>query len=134
MRGDIINRAIDRLAPELAAIPHGDTGVPLEYPFSMQWLGGLATSFKRRQFPSSSPAPHATQGPWPNHVELVRSHEFVRETLDEHESLIRQLPFLSWEGVNERYEAHTEGANNVPALYTLVTFLDMPVAKGKVTA
>ncbi|WP_312911151.1 asparagine synthase-related protein [Natronosalvus caseinilyticus] len=129
VRGNLINRAIDRLSPELAAIPHGETGVALKHPFEVHWLGSLATSFKRNQLPSSTPSARSTHGPWPNHAELIRSHPFVRETIDEHEPLIRALPFLSWEKVNECYEAHLLGENNVSALYTLITFLEMPVTK-----
>ncbi|NKE36574.1 asparagine synthase [Natronococcus sp. JC468] len=133
LRGNLINRAIDRLSPDLAAIPHGDTGVGLKHPFQLHWLGSLATSFKRSHLPSSTPGSYTTQGPWPNHADLIRSHSFIRETIDENESLIRELPFLDWESVNECYNAHLAGANNLADLYTLVTFLNTPIAQQAVS-
>lgn len=129
VRGNLINSAVDRLSPELAAIPHSDTGVPLKHPFALHWLGTLASSFQQRHFPVRTPNAHSTHGPWPNHEELVRTHPFVRETLDDHEQLIRELPFLSWEAVNDCYGDHMAGENHLQALYTLVTFLNMPVTQ-----
>lgn len=129
VRGNLINRAIAQLSPELAAIPHGNTNVPLKHPFGLHWLGELGTSFIRRHVSSSPAGGHWTHGPWSNHAELIRSHDFVRETLDDHEPLIRRLPFLSWDGVNECYDAHLAGENKLSELYTLVTFLNMPVTE-----
>lgn len=127
LRGNLIGGAIKHLDPALARIPHGNTSVPLSFPFALQKFGEITTAFKRRHLSKSFDEPHWTAGPWTNHAELIRSHEFVRETIDEHEDLIKSLPFLSWAGVNECYQAHLDGANNVAALYTLVTFLQMPV-------
>lgn len=132
LRGNLINRAVELLAPDLADIPHGYTGVPLKYPFAVHWLGTLGSEFKRRHFPDPTPNEHSTQGPWSNHAELIRTQPFVRETLDEHEQLVRELPFLSWEAVNECYESHLAGENNLQELYTLVTFLNMPATRRSV--
>ncbi|MDL5360428.1 asparagine synthase-related protein [Halalkalicoccus sp. NIPERK01] len=129
LRGNLIGEAIEYLDPDLAAIPHGSTNVPLSYPPAIQQAGRIATAFKRRHFPEPIDEPHWTAGPWTNHSELIRSQGFVRETIDEHEELIRALPFLSWEGVNECYQAHLDGADNLAALYTLVTFLRMPLTR-----
>ena len=46
---------------------------------------------------------------------------------EDHEERIRELPFLSWEGVNECYDAHLAGENRMGPLYALVTFLEMPL-------
>lgn len=129
VRGNLIDRAINQLRPELADIPHASTDVPLTEPFALQWVGELATSFKDRHTSSAPTEDHWTHGPWPNHGALIRSHEFIRETLDEHEHTIRRLPFLSWEGVNECYAEHMDGQNKWGALYTLATFLNMPVVQ-----
>lgn len=127
VRGNLIGGALERLDPELAGIPHGNTNVPLSYPFPAQKLGGIATAFKRRHLSRPFERDHWTAGPWPNHAELIRSHGFVRETIDAHEEYIRSMPFLSWPGVNECDDEHVNGANNMAALYTLVTFLEMPL-------
>lgn len=127
LRGNLIGEAVERLDPALAEIPHGSTNVPLSSPFALQQFGRIATAFKRQHLSGTFDESHWTAGPWPNHSELIRSHGFVRETIDEHEGLIRSLPFLSWSGVNECYRAHLDGEGNLAALYTLVTFLRMPV-------
>lgn len=129
LRGNLIGGAIEHLAPSLAKLPHGATNVPLTSSSLSQWLGSLVTGFKHRHLSRSLAAPYWTQGPWPNHNELIRSHEFIRETLTAHEELIRALPFLTWSGINECYQAHLNGENNLAALYTLATFLQMPVVQ-----
>jgi asparagine synthase (glutamine-hydrolysing) len=127
LRGNLIDAATRRLAPELADIPHGGGVVPINYPFALQRAGELATGFAQRHLLPDPAEPHWTYGPWPDHSELIRSHEFVRETIDDNEELIRSLPFLSWDGANECYEAHLDGEERMGPLYTLVTFLEMPV-------
>ncbi len=129
LRGNLIGEAIEHLDPVLAAIPHGSTNVSLSYPSALQEFGRIVTAFERRHLSKPFDEPHWTAGPWTNHPELIRSHGFVRETIDEHEELIRSLPFLSWEGVNECYQGHLDGEDNLAALYTLVTFLRMPVTR-----
>lgn len=129
LRGNLVAGAIERLAPVLADIPHGATNVPLKHSFPGQWLGRLATGFARRHVSRSLPEPHWTRGPWPDHNELIASHGFIRETLSEGEALVRSLPFLRWSGVEECYRAHLNGEDNLAALYTLATFLRMPVVE-----
>ena len=127
LRGDLINEATRRLEPALAEIPHGSGVVPIRHPFALQRIGELATGFVQEHLMGDPAEPHWTRGPWPDHPELIRTHGFVRETLDEREGMVRSLPFLSWEGVNECYEAHVAGEERLGPLYSLVTFLEMPV-------
>lgn len=127
LRGDLINEATRRLAPPLAEYAHGRGIVPIRYPFLVQRVGELATEFAQDRFADDLEEPHWEHGPWPDHHELIREHEFVRETLDKHEDTIRSLPFLSWSGTNECYEAHLAGEDRLGPLYTLSTFLEMPV-------
>ncbi|SFL04525.1 asparagine synthase (glutamine-hydrolysing) [Halogranum rubrum] len=127
LRGDLINRATRRLSPELAEIPHGRGLVPIRYPFAAQWSSELARDFVGRHLRSPGDRVHQSDGPWTDHNELVRDHPFVRETIDANEERIRSLPFLSWEGVQACYRAHERGENRMKSLYTLVTFLQMPL-------
>lgn len=129
LRGDLINGAIERLAPSLAEIPHGSGMVPIRYPFALQWLGELTTQFSQRHLQGSPEQPYWTRGPWTDHSELIRTHEFVRDTLEDHEDTIRELPFLRWENVENCYENHRAGDERMRELYTLVTFLNMPVVE-----
>ena len=122
LRRNVVNRAIERLDPELAAIPHAGTRAPLS-------RSPLVHAARRRvpfPRPDRPPRPYLTQGSWTNHEELIRTHGFVREVIDRNERRIRELPFLEWEKVVECYEAHLDGVNNTAELYALVTFLSMP--------
>lgn len=128
-RGNLIGRAIEMLDSDLAAIPHASTGTSLSSPFPVQWAGEVATAFKRRYVDRSPAKAHWTHGAWPDHNELIRTHPFVRDTLEEHESTIRALPFLDAAGVDRCYEEHLDGGANLGPLYTLATFLNMPVTQ-----
>lgn len=127
LRGDLINGATRLLAPALSDLPHAKGAVPVRYPYPFQRLGELAAQFGQRHLRADPRHPHWTHGPWTDHAELIRSHDFVRETLDEHRETIRSLPFLRWDGVERTYEAHRNGEDRMKELYTLSTFLRMPV-------
>lgn len=129
LRGGLVGAAVERLAPDLAALPHANTGVGLSRPFAAQWLGGIATGFAERYLADPPSEPHWTSGPWPDHGDLIRTHDFVRETIEENDDLIRALPFLDADGVGACYQQHLDGAHNLAALYSLVTFLEMPVVR-----
>lgn len=129
LRGGLVGAAVKRLAPDLAAIPHANSGVGLSRPFAAQWLGRIATGFAERYLADPPAESHWTSGPWPDHGDLIRTNDFVRETLEEHEDLIRALPFLDVDGVAACYQDHLDGAHNLAALYSLVTFLEMPVVQ-----
>jgi asparagine synthase (glutamine-hydrolysing) len=126
LRGDLINRATERLSPELADIPHGRGLVPIDSPFAVQWASELVRDFTKRHRPRAESV-HRSDGPWSDHNELVRDHPFVRQVIEDNEKRIKSLPFLSWEGVQECYRSHERGADRMKALYTLVTFLQMPL-------
>ncbi|SEO39377.1 asparagine synthase (glutamine-hydrolysing) [Halogranum amylolyticum] len=127
VRGNLINRATKLLCPELADLPHGRSLVPVHYPFVLQWATELGRDFVGRHLGGDNDQSHWSDGPWTNHGELVRQHPFVREVIDDNEERIRALPFLSWEGVQQCYRAHERGEDRMKDLYTLVTFLQMPL-------
>jgi asparagine synthase (glutamine-hydrolysing) len=58
LRGDLVNRAIRRLAPSLADYPHGSGVVPVRYPFTAQRVGELATEFVQKHLLSDPEKPH----------------------------------------------------------------------------
>jgi asparagine synthase (glutamine-hydrolysing) len=130
VRRNLIGAAIERLAPDLAAIPHPETGVPLDYPFPIDQLSWYATELWRLAGRSEAP-PRRDLGhdPWEPHAEVIRVREFVEEALARHEPTIRSLPFLDWDGVRTCYDAHLAGEDHTTALYMLVTFLEMPLTK-----
>lgn len=130
VRRDLISAAVERLAPELAAIPHPDSGTPLHYPFPLDWVSTYTKSFWRKFVRDDDPPrPDLGHGQWQPHSELIRLHDFVGETIADHEETIRALPFLDLDGVRECYREHRQGADHEQELYTLVTFLEMPLTQ-----
>jgi asparagine synthase (glutamine-hydrolysing) len=128
LRRNLIKQAVARLDPELAAIPHASTGVSLSQSFSRQYLGRKATAFRRKYLPfDSPPKEYLEHGPWRNRAEFAGQKDFVMDRIRANEATVRVLPFLDWEGVQETYETHLRGENRTAELYTLLTFLEMPV-------
>lgn len=101
--------------------------MPIRSPFGLQRLGEIPTQFAHRHLWTVPEQPHWTYGPWTDHSELIRFHDYIRNTLDDHKDTIRELPFLEWDGVERCYEAHQAGEDRMKELYTLSTFLQMPV-------
>ncbi|MEF8863319.1 MAG: asparagine synthase-related protein [Haloarculaceae archaeon] len=135
IRRNLINELTRRLDEDLAAIPHSSTGVPLGRSFPADFI---QTKLNRLLWKSllrePSPEEYMTHGPWPDMAELIRSHGFVREALEEKGPLIDALPFLDREGAHRCYQDHLEGADNHFELYTLLSFLHMPIVEQMTTA
>jgi len=132
LRRNIVNRAVERLDPALAAIPYANTGLPLGHPFAAHFVADAFRRLGRKYLPFDtvrSPVPYARRGSWPQNAELLRHHPLVEETLAEKADLIRRLPFLDEAAIRELHREHLEGANNMSELYTLLTFLHMPVTE-----
>ena len=129
VRRDLIHRIVSDLDPDLASIPHAHTGIPLQYPFPVQYVGGNLNQFRWKHFADDGPAPHLDQGPWPNRAEIVRRSSFTLETIRENEALLKRLPLLDFDGALECYRRHVNGENNQPLLYSLLTLLEMPVTE-----
>lgn len=120
-RRNLVNDALTRLAPDLAAVPHPETGIGLQHPWVMEYLLTYVTGLRDELFASD---PHP--GPWTNRAVAIRESDFVIETIRRHESTIRDCPFLDYDGIVECYREHLAGADRMPALYPLVTILEAP--------
>jgi asparagine synthase (glutamine-hydrolysing) len=130
LRRNVVHRALERLAPDLAELPHGESRVPLDYPHYGYSFAEKTVALWKRHFESDwSPESHFTQGPWTDIEEFLRSGDFVEETLADNERLLDQFPFLDCDGVETCYRDHLDGANNTNELYTLMTFLELPVTE-----
>jgi asparagine synthase (glutamine-hydrolysing) len=132
LRRNIVNQAVKRLDPALADIPYANTGVPLGYPFPVHYAVDRLQRFRRRTLPSvarPTPAPHYTHGSWPDSAEVLRRQSLLEDTLERRADLIRRLPFLDEEAIRECYREHLDGADNSAELFTLLTFLEMPVTE-----
>lgn len=130
LRRNVVNRALERLAPNLAELPHGESRVPLDYPHPAYFLAENAVAFWRRHVRSDRRSePHLTEGPWTDVGELLRTDGEAVERLDDCGDLVARLPFLSRSGVEECYRNHLAGADNTTELYTLLTLLELPVTE-----
>jgi asparagine synthase (glutamine-hydrolysing) len=130
LRHNLVNAAIERIEPTLAEIPHAHTGIPLKYPFIVDYLGkNLHGLWWKHIGDDGGPEPYLDHTPWPNREELIRARSFTAETLDEHSALLQNLPFLDSDGAWECYHEHLDGADNTSGLYTLLTFLRMPISE-----
>ena len=128
LRRNVVNAAIQELAPDLAAIPHARTGVSLDHSFPVEFAGRNLYGLHRKHVGGDPPPePHLNHKPWPNRRALLRTKPFAAETIRENEALIRAAPFLDYEGAERTYRTHLDGENNAVALYSLLTFLGMPL-------
>lgn len=128
LRRNVVNAAIEKIDSRLAAIPHARTGVSLAHGFPVEFVGRNLHGFFRKHIgEETAPDPHLDHKPWPNRQELLRAEPFAAETIRENEALIRSLPFLDYEGAERTYRNHLDGEDNTIALYSLLTFLEMPL-------
>ncbi|AUV82571.1 asparagine synthase [Salinigranum rubrum] len=129
-RRNLIDATTTELDERLGAIPHGNTGVPVEQSFPVEYVWRYANQFRWKFLTGDdTPAEHLSHGPWISTEGLTRSHEFVPERLRERADRIDSLPFLDRDGAWRSYQAHLEGADNSFELYTLLSFLEMPVVE-----
>ena len=130
LRKNIVKRAVAEFDPDLADIPHAGTGITLDHPFVVDYVGKNLNGFRRKHlFEEEPPAAHLDHGPWPNRAGLIRARSFVPDAIQENEDLLDALPFLDREGAIECYRRHLDGENNTTELYTLLSFLAMPATR-----
>ncbi|WP_267639317.1 asparagine synthase-related protein [Haloarchaeobius amylolyticus] len=127
LRRNVVNAALDRLSPELAAIPHARTGVSMKRSFPAEFLGANLTGFYRKHIDEApTPAEHLDHKPWPNRRELLRVDPFAIDTIRANEDLLDALPGFDYDAAVETHEAHRDGASFHQALYSLLTVLETP--------
>lgn len=130
LRRNVVDRALDRLAPDLAAIPHGGTGVRPSRSFPVKYIGEHINAFWRKYVQAESPPePYMTNGSWPDDAELLRANDCFAEFFEEREATVEALPGLDTEDVSEQRRAHEAGEERVVELYTLLSVLTMPVTE-----
>lgn len=128
-RRNIVNRALLAAHPELAAIPYANTGIPAECPLPVHWIAENLRLARKKYFQRDTPRPHFTHGSWTDHGELIRTDDFLLETLKENEHVLEELEFVDRDRVFECYRRHLAGAHNRLELCTLATLIEMPVTE-----
>lgn len=114
LRYNIVDRALTRLAPELAAIPHDGSGVALSRPRWVHRLGTVGAELR------SDAAGNADD---------LRETDWIERVFERREPTIRALPLVEYDAVLETYDAHMAGADHTAALCGLLTLLEMPVTE-----
>lgn len=127
-----IDLGLCEVAPSLAEIPHGWSGVPIDR--SGRTGPGLLVHkavrrLEKRIAEDPPPEPYLDHRPWIDEGELIREHDFVERSIERNADLIASLPFLDREGIDRCYREHLEGTDNWRELYALVTLLESPVAE-----
>jgi asparagine synthase (glutamine-hydrolysing) len=125
LRRNVVDRALARVASDLAAVPHANRSVPLDWPFPAQWVGYHLTGLYRK-LPVRGGEPHFSRGPWPDHPALLRADPFVDDLLAADGDALDRAPFLDRAGARRCLRAHRDGANEHDALYALAVFLGHP--------
>lgn len=130
VRRNLIGSALERLSPDLAAIPHAETGVPASAGFLTEYVGGHLNALRWKYLSTDTPpAPHLSHRSWLDSAELIRHHDFVGDVLRADEELVRALPGVEWDQAVEWYGDHLAGADHTVELYGLLTLLSMPVVR-----
>ena len=128
LRRNVVNAALERLAPDLAEVPNARTGAAASRSFSVQYLAARLASLKRQYLPGGNPPEnHFGHGPWTPIDKLLRIDRFGMETIGDHRETIQALPFVSWEGTLRCYRDHLVESENHFELYMLLGLLQMPV-------
>ena len=130
LRRNLISAGVKKSAPSLAEIPHATSGVPLKYSFPIEYVGRNATGFYRKHVREDPvPAPHLDHDPWPDRAELLRTYSFGIDTIRENSEVFEDFPFLDYSGAERAVQAHLNGEENHTVLYSLLTFLEMPLTE-----
>lgn len=114
LRYDIVNRAVSRLAPDLAAMAHNRTGVAVSRPRWLHRLGEIGSSLRSDGVGNAS---------------RLRDQEWVGAYLRANEATIEALPGIDYGRVMETYHEHAAGATHTGVLCGLLTVLEMPITR-----
>jgi asparagine synthase (glutamine-hydrolysing) len=129
LRRRFVMDAVAALDPELARLPDANTGISGTAPFAAHEAVRYGSKLRQKYLPKPTPAPHFSHGSWTDHRELIRTDDFLAEFFDERTHLVDAFDFLSQSGLDDLYRSHLDGESNHWPLYTLATFLAMPVTE-----
>ncbi|MEM4780945.1 MAG: asparagine synthase [Halalkalicoccus sp.] len=128
LRRDVINAALRALSPELARIPHSETGVRATSRFPLDHARKYGSLFWRKHVSDERlPRTYYSRGPWRDRGAVLRERDFGRAVLEENDALLDALPFLDRQAAYDCYDSHMAGADYTKELYTLFTILEMPL-------
>ena len=130
LRRDVVARALERLAPELAAIPHEPDGTPLNTSFPVRYAVKHARALGRKlRTGPTPPEPYLGQRSRRDHRAFVRESDFFPETLETATPAIEGVDALDAAGAHSALSAHRSGEDRTAELHALLTALSMPVTR-----
>ena len=130
LRRDVVARALDRLAPELASIPHEPDGTPLNTSFPVRYAVKHARALGRKvRSGPNPPQPYMSHRSQRDHGEFIRASDFFPEKLGVGASAAAGVDALDDSGVWSALRSHLAGEDRTAELYTLLTALSMPITR-----
>lgn len=139
----IIADTVYELNPQLAAIPHAGTGLPLTKKPNLidkikqnKYINHLANT-PVKQLPGDFLdhiglienqrvfETHISSGSWVNKAGIIRAHPFVKNKFDEHDDILNNSEFIDEEAAWDTYQKHLAGENHSYELFCLLTYLEI---------
>ncbi len=112
---NIVNESLKNINPELANIPHSETGLPLTYPESAHAVSELLESFTDK---IGVPI-RKDRGSWPNHDHVLRKSDIVPQYLFNRDEVCWDE--IDSENVQEIYKEQLDGVSHYVDLYGLLS-------------
>ncbi len=124
LRRNIVDDAVANRSSQLASIEHPQTRQPLARSAPMHLLSRYAHGLYRLLGGREEQS-----GSWPDHATNVREHGRILPIIREKEALIEACELLDLSDVYECYTRHMSGDDRLSELYSLVTFLTVPMTE-----
>ncbi|WP_082230752.1 asparagine synthase-related protein [Haloprofundus marisrubri] len=129
LRKEIVNSTISNLSSKLSRIERADSGVPLNYPFSIRYLWRHLNGLRGLLSQSDTPISWRTSGSWPEHSILLRESSSFSNHFDEATDVIDRLPGISTTTFDSIVAEHMDGRDNTYQLHSLLTLTSHPAIR-----
>jgi asparagine synthase (glutamine-hydrolysing) len=130
VRGELIDAALRSLSPDLASIPHSETGVPPTSRFPRSFLRKYATlAYRRHVNGDGTPNGRLSHRPWRHRGDILRERRFPEQVFEAKQGLLAALSVVDADAAVECYCDHLDGDDHTAALCALLTLLEMPLTE-----
>ena len=130
LRGELIDAALRALSPDLASIPHSETGVRPSSRFPRSYLRKYATlAYRRHVNGDGTPNPRLSHRPWRHRGDILRERRFPEQVFGRRQGLLAALPGVDADAALECYCDHLAGEDHTAGLCALLTLLEMPLTE-----
>lgn len=129
IRHNLQDSTITQHSKPLANIPHAARGIGPKYPWAMQYFAHKAHAFYRHHIAEPETTGQNQIGWTTNHNSIINTEPFVKTQLQDHRSMTDEFEWLDSAGIDQELSAHSRDGNRRSEIYTLLTFLNMPVVE-----